>query len=159
MPALFLLPQDNGPTHWCASSHSDRACALLYGCDPRQGSASVIRPHPQFCGSSGPALKFGTGNVGDVLVYDSRLVHWGGANYLNNTRDVVALSFVHPWWIDYNRPLTEQGRIHSAKWRHWRPGDDHKAVISRRTQIVSNLSDFYSTLLTNKKKHSRSHEL
>ena len=32
-------------------------------------------------------------------------------------RDIVSLSFVHPWWIDRSRPLTEEGKVQAKLWR------------------------------------------
>lgn len=88
----------------------------------------------------GLARRHGTNNVGDVLVYDSRLLHWGGANVLrgrSDFRDVVSLSFVHPWWDDKLRPLTAEGRIEASKWRKWRANKDDEANASFSSHSVS----------------------
>ena len=97
----------------------------MYGCGAAIRREGVLTPDPEFCGPQGPARRQGTNNVGDVLIYDSRILHWGGANTMkekNDFRDVVSLSFVHPWWVDRSRPLTKEGKVEAAKWRKWQQG-------------------------------------
>jgi ectoine hydroxylase-related dioxygenase (phytanoyl-CoA dioxygenase family) len=56
---------------------------------------------------------------GDVILYDARIIHWGGANARTPNRPVVAFTFSLPWYADpYNtgRPRNKQRAEFSPQW-------------------------------------------
>lgn len=60
-----------------------------------------------------------TGNASDVILYDSRIIHWGGANAQRQNRPVVAWTFSLPWYADpYNtgRPRNKQREKFAPLW-------------------------------------------
>ena len=56
---------------------------------------------------------------GDVVLYDARIIHWGGANARAQNRPVVAWTFSLPWYADpYNtgRPRNKQREQYAPQW-------------------------------------------
>ena len=119
---LVKVTQVNAPTNLCAGSHSDQFCDQHLGslCSEDGNDQTDSDPLGEFVAQHCvPVL--GTADVGDALVYDSRLIHWGGANHGQHKRDVLSFSFAHAWWSDTNRPLSKEGAKEMSRWRkHWR---------------------------------------
>lgn len=111
VPLVAVTP-DLGPIHVCAGSHREELRAVDVVTRSDDALAGYLRQH---CSTA----LLGVGNLGDALLYDPRLLHWGGNNYAEERRPVVDLQYVQSWVppeFSY-RPLTDAGRQHAQHFR------------------------------------------
>ena len=109
MPLTHDITVNNGPTIMCPGSHTEMYCQrYLKECDaffplgedpdqekrPLHRNAQHLVWDADVCSPYGGRRATGTGKVGDVLIYDGRLVHAGGHNNSPKFRDIVAISCV-----------------------------------------------------------------
>lgn len=113
VPLVDVSP-DLAPIHVCAGSHREELRVTdVVAKSSDDALAGYLRRH---CSTT----LLGVGSFGDALLYDPRLLHWGGANTLGIRRPVVDLQYVQSWVppeFSY-RPLTEAGREQADHFRN-----------------------------------------
>lgn len=111
VPLVPVTP-DLGPIHVCAGSHREELRVLDVVSRSDDALAGYLRRH---CSTT----LLGVGNVGDALLYDPRILHWGGNIDAEERRPVVDLQYVQSWVppeFSY-RPLTDAGRQQADHFR------------------------------------------
>ena len=144
---LMEINETNGPTALCPATHSDQFCRTFMPLicrkkvSPHEGSVDgeVIDQlveryvhHSRFC--SGPHRVLATASVGDALLYDSRLLHFGSANEAYTMRDIVSFTYVHEWYTETNRDLTKEAVTEAVNWRRF--GRDERAEHGRQPALA-----------------------
>ena len=148
-PLSRAIEMHDGPTALCPASHSERFCRAYLPtlCPPRHktraptsvaSEAHEIDSYVEGSGlCSGTHRLHGTNDVGDALLYDSRLIHWGSANRSPRMRDVLSFSFTHEWYTETARDLTPEAVAEAAAWRRgWRA----RREAAGRTEAAGSLS-------------------
>ena len=64
--------------------------------------------------------------LGDALVYDSRLLHWGSASTARPgaPRHVISFTFAQAWYTEVGRDLSPEAVDEAVRWRTRRRGGD-----------------------------------
>ena len=144
---LQAVTAANGPTALCPATHSEDFCARFLGrvCHTRvEGVAppsalaaidEYIRRPEGGCAEGGGRVH-GTGKVGDALLYDSRLIHWGSTHWGGGAhtaadeaadasagaRHVVSFTYAHQWYTEMGRDLSKAAVEEAVRWRtRWHP--------------------------------------
>jgi len=105
------VTMENGATALCPTSHVDEVTL----------SHRTFTDYANSPLCTGNNRVYGTNNVGDILIYDSRLVHWGSENPSKKTRTILAYSYSHDWWEDHQRPYTPEIKSEERRWKGaWR---------------------------------------
>ena len=79
-----------------------------------------------------------TAKVGDALLYDSRLIHFGGENRALVDRDVLSFTYAHEWYTETARDLTPAAVEQAVAWR--RAGRAARAAEGRSANALGAMS-------------------
>ena len=127
------VEMEDGPTALCPATHSESFCKGFLGglCLPRQPGQpepSALDTMAAYARSGlcapGATRVHGTNRLGDVLLYDSRLIHWGTANARKPgaPRHVISFTYAHGWYTEAGRDLSPLAVEEAAEWRtRWSP--------------------------------------
>ena len=138
---LHAVRREDGPTALCPATHSEIFCERFMGGACRSGGGGGA-PHVDavaqltryaaasgLCGDGQRVLA--TMELGDALVYDSRLLHWGSASTARPgaPRHVISFTFAQAWYTEVGRDLSPEAVDEAVRWRtRRRRGDDPGAA-------------------------------
>ena len=115
---LVETTTDYGVLHVCPATHNDYLKS--------DGMTGKYRPPgeqdmdmKQLLAEHCPFPVAAIAEKGDVILYDARIIHWGGANARTQNRPAVAFTYSLPWYADpYNtgRPRNKQRAEFAPQW-------------------------------------------
>ena len=126
---LTEVTMANGPTALCPATHSEAFCKAFLGgiCKPRQHAAGVsaveaIAAYATTSRSCVSARRACMGRLGwaIILLYDSRLIHWGAAHDGGERRAIDHLVHVRARLVHGGRPRPVARRRRRGRPLAWR---------------------------------------
>ena len=138
---LTEVTMANGPTALCPATHSEAFCKAFLGgiCKPRQHAAGVsaveaIAAYASTSRSCAPGTTrvHGTAAVGDILLYDSRLIHGGAAHTTaaGGVRSIISFTYAHGWYTEAGRDLSPAAVAEALPWRDVWPREQRAAAAA-----------------------------
>ena len=118
---LVATTSDYGVLHVCPATHSDYLKSDYMTAPYRHssGQPDADIDMEKLVAEHCPFPIAAVGEQGDVVLYDARIIHWGGANAQTQNRPVVAWTYSLPWYADpYNtgRPRNKQRERYAPEW-------------------------------------------
>lgn len=130
-----------GPTIFCPVSHIEKVYKIFADSNPFASVRSFAASH--LCS----VKLYGTNKAGDVLIYDQRIIHWGGDNNTSRTRDLLVLTYQHAWWFNTNiRKLSPVAEEEVVRWNRAKWGPQSRYELA--SPVVSNFSVHAGRLTT-----------
>ena len=139
---LQKVEMADGPTVLCPATHSETFCEAYLGrvckrgADDDKNPADAVSAIAEYADKSGlcadgSSRVYGTNQPGDALLYDSRMIHWGGANSRQpgSPRHVISFTYSHGWYTEIGRDLSPLALSEAVKWRYLSGTSQRQGVV------------------------------
>jgi len=90
------VTQHNGATAFCPCTHIRE--------NWQSHSSYQEYARSELC--TGELRASSANQVGDIAIYDSRIIHWGGGNKAEKLREIISYSYCHEWFFGEKKLLS-----------------------------------------------------